>query len=424
MKVLTVILDGAADRSQRALGEVTPLQAAELPNLDALARVGACGYLYPLGPGVCPSTDLAHWELLGYGAFPYPGRAGFEALGLGVPMQPDEVIFRVNMAITMLDGNDRYVQVARAQLPEDDMAAVVESMSRYDSEHFPVRLHHLRGQSLALVMGGGASPLVSDSDPVFYRTPVQKIVALDGAGEQASLTALELERFSEWATESLGQHPVAERRIASGMNSPNSVLIKWPSTPPEVPPFLEQWGFKGVVVADGMFHCGLAKALGMELDIVTASGASEELGLRLAAALDHLLSGFDFALVHTKAADEAAHTGKPAYKVRVLEELDKAFKPFAHSLTSDPEIATVITADHTTPSGGSAEILHSGESVPLVMVGSNTRVDSVLSFDEVSCVSGSLGCLLGRDLMPLVLNLTDRARFGSTRLGPHDRPYD
>jgi hypothetical protein len=57
------------------------------------------------------------------------------------------------------------------------------------------------------------------------------------------------------------------------------------------------------------------------------------------------------------------------------------------------------------------------------MVGSNVRVDPVERFDELSCTAGSLGQISGADVMPLVLNFTDRARFGTSRITPGDIRY-
>jgi 2,3-bisphosphoglycerate-independent phosphoglycerate mutase len=106
-----------------------------------------------------------------------------------------------------------------------------------------------------------------------------------------------------------------------------------------------------------------------------------------------------------------------------MQEMDLALTAVVESFARDPELLTVITADHSTPSSGTDEVIHSGESVPVVMVGPNTRVDAVTRFDEVACATGSLGLIHGRDIMPLILNATNRAKFGLSRLDPDDRPY-
>lgn len=45
MKYLILIMDGAADFPLEELGNKTPLQVAKKPNIDYLAKTGACGML-------------------------------------------------------------------------------------------------------------------------------------------------------------------------------------------------------------------------------------------------------------------------------------------------------------------------------------------------------------------------------------------
>jgi len=429
LKALLVILDGVADRSERSLGGMTPLQAARLPNLDRIAASGMCGHMYPLSPGVCPSSDISLWNLLGYGAHPYPGRTGLEAIGSGIELADGDVVFRVNMAVTAVEGGLRYVQVSPAYLPEDQACPVFRSLAGYEPSELEFRLRHMGGPFMALVLSGGASREVTDSDPFFFDTPVPPIVPFDHAGGGAAATARELARFTSWAAGVMESHPALEERRREGMTAPNHVLVKWPSVPPRVPPFAQAWGFDAAAFAAGPFYSGLASALGMaHLPAEPArpqgrADHAEELGERLERALSALDSGRDFAFVHTKAPDEASHTGRPARKVAACEALDGAFAPLADYAAGMPELLTVITADHPTPSGGSPEVIHSGESVPVVMAGATVRVDGVERFDEVSCASGALGQLRGADLMPLILNFTNRARFAGSRLTPAEIPY-
>ncbi|MBU4386363.1 MAG: alkaline phosphatase [Actinobacteria bacterium] len=422
MKALLIVLDGVADRSQGALGGKTPLQAAETPNLDRLAGAGACGHMYPLTPGACPSSDQAHWRILGYGGVPYPGRATLEALGAGVTLADGDVAISVNMATTVLDGNERYVQAAPAYLPEEEATRVAASLAEYEPEFFDTRLHHLGGPFMLLVLSGGASPLITDSDPLFYRLPVNPIVGFEGAPEAAGKTASEISRFSSWAAELFESHPVNVTRAGEAMTVVNYMLSKWPGVHGDLPSFESRWGFKAVASTSGLLYAGLAKAMGMELLQSAAQDVEEDLRQKLEAAHQALGGGFDFAFVHTKAADEASHTGRPRRKVRAIEELDRALETAA-SYAREADLVTVITADHATPSGGAGEVIHSGESVPVVIAGRNARVDAVESFDEVSCAVGSLGLISGADIMPLVLNFTDRARFGTSRPRARDIPY-
>ncbi len=65
----------------------------------------------------------------------------------------------------------------------------------------------------------------------------------------------------------------------------------------------------------------------------------------------------------------------------------------------------------------------SADPLPLLISGGNVKPDGSLRFSEKAAKSGSLGAILGRDIMPLILTFTNRARFGGSRLGPEDLPY-
>ena len=68
-------------------------------------------------------------------------------------------------------------------------------------------------------------------------------------------------------------------------------------------------------------------------------------------------------------------------------------------------------------------MIHSGEPVPLLMVGKYTWRDQVARFDEISCSQGSLGLVRGREIMYLILNFLDRGKLAGLRDAPRDQPY-
>src|SRR5437667_10783028 len=86
--IFVVLLDGLADRAHDSLGGRTANEAADTPNLDRLAARGPCGLIYGVGPGRAPSSEIAHWAMLGYAPEEFPGRGVFEALGAGQEGEP------------------------------------------------------------------------------------------------------------------------------------------------------------------------------------------------------------------------------------------------------------------------------------------------------------------------------------------------
>jgi 2,3-bisphosphoglycerate-independent phosphoglycerate mutase len=158
----------------------------------------------------------------------------------------------------------------------------------------------------------------------------------------------------------------------------------------------------------------------METRKVSDTGdPGKDLQERLAIACE--AKAFDFVHVHTKVADEAAHTKNPLLKKQVIESVDAAIAYAIEKIVPDDDILFVVTADHSTASTG--RMIHTGETVPMVMLGKHVRRDAVESFDEVSCASGGLSLVRGKELMYLVLNFLDRGKLWGLMDSPDDQPF-
>jgi 2,3-bisphosphoglycerate-independent phosphoglycerate mutase len=187
-----------------------------------------------------------------------------------------------------------------------------------------------------------------------------------------------------------------------------------------VPDFETKWGLRPLTIATGSLYRGLSQYLGMPVLAVHDSKYPEaDLRARLEMAKE--VPGYDFVYVHTKAPDVAAHTKDPRIKKRVIEILDRAFAFALNAIVPDKNLLLVITADHATNSAG--RMIHSGETVPLTMIGAFTRRDTVTRFDEVSCAGGALSLVRGRELMYLILNFLDRGKLFGLMDSPVDQPF-
>src|SRR4030043_940622 len=81
------------------LGNKTPLEAAETPNMDFLAKKCKAGLMYSVGKGVAPESDAAVISLLGYDPFKYStGRGIIEAVGAGIALKDGDLALRCNFA--------------------------------------------------------------------------------------------------------------------------------------------------------------------------------------------------------------------------------------------------------------------------------------------------------------------------------------
>src|ERR671927_233012 len=104
MKYAIIIPDGAADEPLAELGGKTPLEAAETPNMDAIAMTGRQGLARTVPEGFESGSDVATMCLLGYDPAVYhTGRAPLEAAAQQIPLAATDWVFRCNL-VTVIDG--------------------------------------------------------------------------------------------------------------------------------------------------------------------------------------------------------------------------------------------------------------------------------------------------------------------------------
>jgi 2,3-bisphosphoglycerate-independent phosphoglycerate mutase len=425
MAVILLILDGVADRPWPALGGLTPLQAAPTPNLDAFAAAGQTGLLHPLGRGFAPGSELAHFVLFGYPRALYPGRALFEAAGEGMPVADDEVVCR-GLFSTVGRQNDGSLRVARryARASDDECRELSEAISPF--EHGGMRIaftFNSAHQGIVSVRssmpGVRASADVTDSEPYVEGLCAIRPQALDGAAdpEGARLTAEALEAWLAHVFRTLDAHPINVARRERGEEPANFLLVKWSAAPVALKPFADLNGLRGASVSSGVTYLGIASVLGMDwYGCEYLPDWTDDLRARIALARRAVDEGCGFVHVHTKGPDDAGHTKDPTRKRDVIAALDAAIPALWDEGLVTPENLVIVTGDHGTPSG--TDLVHSGDAVPIAMVGAGTLVDAVSAFDELSCAAGSLGHLEGRDLMPEALNRIGRIKYMSAKLTP------
>jgi 2,3-bisphosphoglycerate-independent phosphoglycerate mutase len=409
--IVVVLLDGLADRAHASLGGRTANEVAATPNLDRLAASGSCGVLYAVGPGRAPSSEVAHWSMLGYTPEEFPGRAVFEALGDGQDVDPDDVFAFAALRPAerredglWLIGRPRYGD------DEDDAAELIAACDGIELEGFRFALGHLRRGEAVLRISGGADDRVTDSDAFFRdRHPVLRPLPVVPEAERSARAA---ELWTRRTIELLAEHPVNHRRAAAGLPAFNVITLKWWGRPRSAPTFPERHGLHGSFLVGSRFLQGLARAVGLEpLDAPETDDVRADLSARIRQIDDRLSAGDTFVFSHLKATDEAGHTKDPAVKQRTIEALDAELG----TLPTDRAIVCV-TGDHATPTY--ADVIHSGDPVPFLLAGPGVRPDLVESFGELDCAAGILGHLRGPDMMPVLLNAADRPLFLGSRPTP------
>jgi 2,3-bisphosphoglycerate-independent phosphoglycerate mutase len=397
--IVVVLLDGLGDRAHESLGGRTANEAARTPNLDALAARASCGALFAVGPGRAPSSEVAHWSMLGYREDEFPGRAVLEALGARQELDPADVVaFAAIRPSEERDGALWLTGRPRRGEDDDEARALLERCGGIEVDGLRFGLEDLgRGEAI-LRVSGGADDRVTDSDAFFRdRHPVLRPQPLVAEAERTARAAEEWTRI------------VLERLRGERFNV---ITLKWWGRLRPVPTFPERHGLAGSFIAASRFMHGLAVAVGLEpAEAEETDDPTSDLRHRLELVGERLEAGDTFVFSHLKATDEAGHTKDPAIKQRTIEALDAAL----HDLPTDQAILC-LTGDHATPAY--RDVIHSGDPVPLLVAGPGVRADPVTSFGELDCAAGILGHLRGPDLMPVLLNAADRPLFLGSRPTP------
>ncbi|ABA88081.1 phosphoglycerate mutase, 2,3-bisphosphoglycerate-independent [Syntrophotalea carbinolica DSM 2380] len=422
MRCILLLLDGLGDRSHSCLDGRTPLQAAHTPNLDRLASLGMNGLFHAHLQGTALPSELAHFLMFGYRMEDFPGRGVVEALGEGLDIRENDVAL---LARIFSVEKRRQALVLRHENPALDrqdcqiLQGAVRNFSRsgIDAVFLPTG-----GIGGILRLRGKVSKGVTDSNPIIEGRPLMEVFPLRAMADDACAqnTARFLNDYLRWSYRTLSEHPLNRQRIREGLAAVNAVGTQRAGMLHSLPSFADKWGLKGLLIASGAVYHGIGQVLGMDTRGVRDTGdPGRDLQARLAMACQ--AREFDFVHVHTKIADQAGHTKNPLLKKRVIESIDTAIAYVLEEIVPDDDILFVVTADHSTASSG--RMIHSGETVPLVMVGQYVRRDDVETFDEVSCASGGLSLVRGTELMYLILNFLDRGKLWGLRDAPDERPF-
>ncbi|SEM50187.1 phosphoglycerate mutase [Syntrophus gentianae] len=422
MRCILLLLDGLGDRSHPVLKGRTPLQAAHTPNLDAIAARGMNGLFHSHLQGAALPSELAHFIMFGYRIEEFPGRGAVEALGEGLDIREGEVALLSRIFSVSEAENSLILRHEDPALDRESCRIFQKAVGHFRKDGIEAEFRPTQGIGGILLLRGSVSSAVTDSNPIIEGRPLMEVLPLRSMAEnpRARKTAGFLNAYLRWSYRTLSEHPLNSKRLKKGLPPINAVGTQRAGMLGRLPSFAEKWGLRGLMIASGAVYQGIGQVVGMEtLKVEDSDDPGRDLRQRLEMA--HKARAFDFIHVHTKATDEAGHTRDPLIKKRVIEALDTALDYAVEEILPDEEVLFVVTADHSTASSGT--MIHTGENVPLVMNGKYIRRDSVRKFDEISCATGGLSLVRGRELMYLILNFLDRGKLWGLMDSPDDQPF-
>ena len=400
MKFALVIPDGVADEPQAELGGKTPLQAALIPHMDEVARLGLVGRTDHVPASMPSGSDVGTMSLFGYDPLEYhTGRTPLEAAAQGIELGPLDWCVRCNF-VTVEDG--RMVSFTAEQLPSELARTLIEALQRDQcgDEHWKYYAGVSYRNLLVYRARGTAAPfsMVTTTTPP-HDISDQLVEPFLPGGPGGDVLRTLMERSKPL----IADCPENRTRAATGSHTATQTWLWGQGQRPALKPFFERFGQRGAVITAVDLLRGLGRLLGW--NVIEVAGATGYLDTDYAAkgraAIQALKDDVtDFIVVHVEATDEASHEGKADEKVRALEQIDqKIVGPLHEYLKSQGDYRLLICPDHPTFLRTKT---HSHGDVPFAMCGTGVVPDSANTYDEVTAAQSVIRLERGCELMPLL----------------------
>lgn len=371
MKYFLLLGDGMADTPVPVLGGRTPLEAADKPHMDRLAREGETGMALNVPKGMKPGSDTANMSCMGYDpAVYYTGRSPLEAVSMGIDLAADAVAMRCNLVtLTGPDGS------LLPECPADACTMADYSSGEITTEEARELIAALqpafaeKGVSLYPGISYRHCLVLGHTVPGNELTPPHDITGLPVAGylPEGKDSAL-LRELIELSRRILAKHPVNLARAAAGKNPANSCWFWGEGTRPALKAFSDIYGMTGGVVCAVDLIRGLGLCAGMKtIDVPGATGAVEtNFRGKGEAAVRLFDEGCDMVYIHVESPDECGHQGMPEKKVWAIEQIDREIlAPVMEAMEArGEELRILLLPDHPTPI---AVRTHTSDPVPYVL---------------------------------------------------------
>ena len=366
MKYIILIGDGMADYPVEELGGKTPLEVADLRNLNRIAQIGKLGMVRTIPKGFTPGSDIANLSILGYDPQKYyTGRAPLEAASIGLQLKKEDLAFRCNLVTLTVKDGDTYV---------DDFSAghistkeAVEIINEIDHKLGNENIRFFPGISYRHIM------VLKDGNESLKTTPphdiTNKIISPympEGKGKEQIIQMMNDSKAI------LDNHYINKMRTKDSRKPANSIWLWGQGRAPNMPTLMKRYGIRGSVIS----AVDLIKGIGIYagLEVIDVPGATGYLDTNYHGKAKYALRELedkDFVYVHVEAPDEAAHSGDLENKIKAIERFDnEVIGTVLDGISKFHEYQIMVLPDHSTPL---KLMTHSCDPVPFVVFSSNDK---------------------------------------------------
>ena len=404
MKYITLLCDGMADLPIEKLNGKTPMEVANKPNIDSLARDSEIGMVKTIPTGMDAGSDVANLSVMGYDPKKhYSGRSPLEALSMGVDMALDDISFRCNL-VTLSEVEDNYEEKvildnSASDISTEEAIVLIRDVVTYLSKecYFSKEPSSIGNEVLSGILAVGKYE--------FYTGLGYRHILIERKGDLVKLTpphdilqkAIKsylpshqiLKDMMVKSYNLLNNHPINMARRERGLNPANSIWFWGGGTKPKLPSFMDTFGLRGAIFSATDLLKGIAK--GLDMDILVVKGANGGLdtnyeGIANACVKTLVKDECDFVYLHMEAPDELSHQGNLEKKILAIEYIDQKVLPIVLDGLKEAgeDFRILILPDHPTPVSLRT---HTSDPVPYLIYDSRVKALGCDSFTEKNALS-------------------------------------
>ena len=398
MKYVIVIPDGCADEPQASLDGKTPLQAAKVPAMDAIARRGIVGASSNVPHHLPAGSAVANLSLLGYDPNDYfTGRAPLEAAAQRIELGPQDWAIRCNLVTVE---NQTMRSFTSGHISSEEARTLLQDLQ----EQVSPALEFKPGVSYRnlLIFRGEQEPAPFSRET--YGTPPHDLTDKSIIDDYPRGPGCDLlNQLMDQSAALFADHPINKQRIADGKLPATNIWLWGCGKAPNLTSFQERYGKTGSMITAVDLLRGLAQLL--RWNVIEVPGATGYTDTDYAAkgqyAIDHL-NDTDLMCVHVEATDEASHEGDVEKKVQALEEIDaKIVAPLHEALEAKGPYRILVSPDHPTFLRTKT---HTHGFVPFAIAGEGISADDSSTYDEPTASRSTHRFENGSELMSFFLN--------------------
>ena len=386
MKHIILIGDGMADYPVQELGGRTPLEAANIPNMDLMAQKGRLGLVKTIPEGFSPGSDIANLSILGYDPRKYyTGRAPLEAASMGLKLGTDDVAFRCNLVTLSIKDDEIYMDdFSAGHISTEEAKALISEIDKKlgstDIRFYPgVSYRHLMVWKKGHERPDTTPPHDISGRAIACHMP-------KGEGKERIIELMDEAKML------LKDHPINKKRVAHAGKPANAIWLWGQGKAPTMPTLFETYGVSGAVIS----AVDLIKGIGIYagLDVVNVPGATGYLDTNYRGKADYALRELeekDLVYLHVEAPDEAAHSGDLKDKIEAIERFDRdVVGTILDGMDRFGDYGILVLPDHATPL---TVMSHTTDPVPFARYSSHdkgTTPSKASGFNEKSAKEARL----------------------------------